>query len=60
MINYRVDDLHALVKVLREEGCNVLDKIEDSEYGKYLMVWKKTDGVWNIAAISFTSDAPAR
>ena len=38
MINYRVDDLHALVKVLREEGCNVLDKIDDSEYGKFAWV----------------------
>ena len=35
MVNYRVDDLHALVKVLREEGCNVLEKIDDSEYGKF-------------------------
>src|SRR3546814_2155507 len=34
MVNYRVADLHALVKVLREEGCNVLEKIDDSEYGK--------------------------
>ncbi|MEO8459452.1 MAG: VOC family protein [Dokdonella sp.] len=35
MVNYRVEDLHALVKVLREEGCNVLDKVDDSEYGKF-------------------------
>jgi predicted enzyme related to lactoylglutathione lyase len=35
MVNYRVDDLHALIKVLREEGCNVLDKVDDSEYGKF-------------------------
>jgi predicted enzyme related to lactoylglutathione lyase len=34
-INYRVDDLHALVNILREEGCNVLDKVDDSEYGKF-------------------------
>lgn len=38
MINYRVTDLHALVKVLRTEGCNVLDKIEESEYGKFAWV----------------------
>lgn len=38
MINYRVEDLHALVKVLREEGCNVLDKIDDSEYGIFAWV----------------------
>jgi predicted enzyme related to lactoylglutathione lyase len=35
MINYRVEDLHALVKALREEGCDVLEKIDDSEYGKF-------------------------
>ena len=35
MVNYRVEDLHALVKVLRDEGCNVLEKIDDSEYGKF-------------------------
>jgi len=35
MINYRVDDLRALVAVLREEGCNVLEKIDDSEYGTF-------------------------
>jgi predicted enzyme related to lactoylglutathione lyase len=35
MVNYRVDDLHALVKALREEGCNVLEKVDDSEYGKF-------------------------
>jgi len=38
MINYRVEDLHALVKALREEGCNVLDKIDESEYGKFAWV----------------------
>lgn len=38
MINYRVADLHALVKVLREEGCHVLDKIDESEYGKFAWV----------------------
>jgi predicted enzyme related to lactoylglutathione lyase len=35
MVNYRVDDLHGLLKALREEGCEVLDKIDDSEYGKF-------------------------
>ncbi len=38
MINYRVEDLYAMVKVLKEEGCHVLDKIEDSEYGKFAWV----------------------
>ena len=38
MVNYRVEDLHALVKALREEGCKVLEKIDDSEYGKFAWV----------------------
>lgn len=38
MVNYRVADVHALVKVLREEGCKVLDKIDESEYGKFAWV----------------------
>ena len=35
MINYRVDDLAALLAALRAEGCNVLDKTDDSGYGKF-------------------------
>ena len=35
MVNYRVDDVHALIAALREEGCNVLEKVEDTEYGKF-------------------------
>ena len=35
MVNYRVEDLHALLKVLKAEGCNVLDEIDESEYGKF-------------------------
>jgi predicted enzyme related to lactoylglutathione lyase len=35
MVNYRVEDLHALVAALKAEGCNVLDEINDSEYGKF-------------------------
>jgi len=33
MINYRVADLRGLLKALREEGCQVLEKVEESEYG---------------------------
>ena len=29
------------------------------DIGKYLAVWKKVDGEWLVAAVSFTSDAPA-
>ena len=35
MVNYRVDDLATLLQALREEGCNVLDKTDDSEFGKF-------------------------
>jgi predicted enzyme related to lactoylglutathione lyase len=35
MINYRVADLAALLQALRDEGCQVLDKTEDGEYGKF-------------------------
>lgn len=35
MVNYRVDDLTALLQALRAEGCNVLEKTDDSEYGKF-------------------------
>jgi predicted enzyme related to lactoylglutathione lyase len=38
MINYRVEDLYAVVSALKAEGCNVLDKIDDSEYGKFAWV----------------------
>ncbi len=31
--------------------------LEDN--GKYLAVWRKTDGEWYIQALSFTSDTPA-
>lgn len=35
MINYRVEDLHALLGQLRVEGCKVDDKVEESEFGKF-------------------------
>ena len=35
MVNYRVEDLAALLQALREEGCEVLEKTDDSEYGKF-------------------------
>ena len=35
MVNYRVEDVHALIAALKAEGCNVLEKVEDSEYGKF-------------------------
>ena len=35
MINFRVDDLDALLAALRSEGCNVVDKTDSSEQGKF-------------------------
>jgi len=35
MINYRVDDLDALLQALRAEGCQVLDNTDDGEFGKF-------------------------
>ena len=35
MINYRVEDLGALLQALRKEGCKVLDKTDESEYGRF-------------------------
>ncbi len=35
MVNYRVADLRALVDQLRKEGCNVVERTEESEYGKF-------------------------
>jgi predicted enzyme related to lactoylglutathione lyase len=38
MVNYRVEDLPALVKALKEEGCNVLGDVEESEFGRFAWV----------------------
>lgn len=35
MINFRVEDLSALLAALRAEGCNVLEKTQASEQGKF-------------------------
>lgn len=35
MVNYRVHDLHGLLTALRAEGCQVVDKVEESEFGKF-------------------------
>lgn len=38
MINYRVDDLRGLVAALEEEGCPVLEGIQESEFGAFAWV----------------------
>jgi predicted enzyme related to lactoylglutathione lyase len=35
MLNFRVDDLDATLAALRAEGCNVLDRGEEGEQGKF-------------------------
>jgi predicted enzyme related to lactoylglutathione lyase len=35
MVNYRVDDLDSFLAQLRSEGCEVDEKTEESEFGKF-------------------------
>lgn len=54
MINYRVAHLHALLAMLRAEGCDVLDRVDESEQGMFgwvidpegnkLELWQPPDG----------------
>ena len=54
MVNYRVADVRALVDALRAEGCHVLDKVDESDYGIFAWVmdpegnkvelWQPPDG----------------
>ena len=38
MINYRVENLEALVEQLKNEGVTIVDKIEVVEYGKFVHI----------------------
>lgn len=38
MINYRVQNIEALVKKLKENGVTVVDEIEEYEYGKFVHI----------------------
>lgn len=38
MLNFRVADLDALLETLRAEGVNVLEKIEELEYGRFAWI----------------------
>jgi predicted enzyme related to lactoylglutathione lyase len=56
MINYRVQNLEALVKRLRDKGVNILDEIEEYDYGKFVHImdpegnkvelWEPVDSVF--------------
>lgn len=35
MVNYLVEDLHAVLEVLRSEGCDVDPKVDESEFGTF-------------------------
>jgi predicted enzyme related to lactoylglutathione lyase len=35
MVNFRVENLHELLKALREEGVEVDPKVEEYDYGKF-------------------------
>lgn len=53
MINYRVENLEALVEELKKEGVTIVDKIETYDYGKFVHIldlegnkielWEPTD-----------------
>lgn len=38
MINYRVENLEALVEELKKEGVTILDEIETYDYGKFVHI----------------------
>lgn len=54
MINYRVADLATLLQALRDEGCQVIAKTEESQFGKFgwamdpegnkVELWQPPDG----------------
>jgi predicted enzyme related to lactoylglutathione lyase len=43
MVNFRVENLDALLSALRAEGCNVMDKTETSGQGKFGWVMDPED-----------------
>ena len=38
MVNYRVEDLAALLEALRAEGCDILETTDDPEYGQFAWI----------------------
>ncbi len=39
MVNYRVEDLDALLETLRKEGVRIDPHREESEYGRFAWIW---------------------
>ena len=64
MINYRVDDLEALVLQLKEEGVTIVDEMEIYEYGKFIHIldgegnrvelWEANDEIYEKMANTVT------
>jgi predicted enzyme related to lactoylglutathione lyase len=38
MINYRVENLEALVEELKKDGVTIVDQIESYDYGKFIHI----------------------
>lgn len=38
MINYRVEDLEALVEALKKEGVTIVGQMETYDYGKFIHI----------------------
>ena len=38
MINYRVENLEALVEELKKEGVTIVDKMETYDFGKFIHI----------------------
>jgi predicted enzyme related to lactoylglutathione lyase len=57
MMNYRVENLTELVPILMQEGVQILDEIEEFEYGKFVHIldlegnkielWEPKDDVYD-------------
>jgi len=43
MINYRVQNIEGLVEKLKANGVNIVDKIEEYEYGKFVHIMDSED-----------------
>ncbi|MBK9191534.1 MAG: VOC family protein [Crocinitomicaceae bacterium] len=59
MINYRVENLKALVEELKKSGVTICDEIEEFDYGKFVHIMDP-DGIkielWEPVDAVFTSD----
>jgi len=65
MINYRVENLEALVEELKKEGVNVTDSIQTFDYGKFVHImdiegnkielWEPNDNVYEKLGIQMGS-----